>query len=75
MGDCAYIHQNRLLHIGHVDELLELNHLYKQLAWNRFLQVRHGLDGSVRSFMEMMLWAGGGSAFVAVLQSTSLHRS
>jgi hypothetical protein len=59
MANCAHLTQNRLLHIGHVDELLELNHLYKQLAWNRFLQVRHGLDGRVRSFIEIMLFKGG----------------
>jgi hypothetical protein len=54
---CYQVHrtQNRLLHIGQVDELLELNHLYRQLAWNRFLHVLHGLEGSVRSCIEMML--------------------
>lgn len=33
------------LHSGHVDLLLDVNHLYRQAEWNFFLQVRQAFLG------------------------------
>jgi hypothetical protein len=47
--------QNKLLHIGQVELLDDLNQVNKQLAWYLFLHVGHARLGKERSFMEMIL--------------------
>jgi len=48
-------HQKVLWHSGQFDFWLELNHLYRQAAWNLWWQVRHSSLGSARVAAWMMV--------------------